>query len=90
MGSRAKRCYTCAYKQKQVLAGEQRMRRRLAKAVGLEFVEGSGHGRDFSRHVIRTHAEVAQIMGLTPQRVTQLEQSAFAKIRKALGPLVAA
>ena len=35
------------------------------------------------RYVVRTLAEVAALMRVSPMRVYQIEQSAFAKLRKA-------
>lgn len=46
---------------------------------------GAGHYGNES-HAIRTQAETARILGITAQRVGQIERIAFAKIRKALEP----
>jgi len=41
---------------------------------------------DYSLIPIRSQREVAEIMGCTRTRVWQIEKSAFAKLRRRLGP----
>ena len=60
-------------------------RKQFQRALG--YANGKARGALINTVGVRSRGEVARLMGITKQAVSQLEQSALSKLRRALIPL---
>lgn len=78
----AKRCFDCDKRRKAMHARTQGLRRKATHQAAVQLAE------EWDRYALRTRRQVSHLMVISVERVRQLEESAFAKIRKALAPFV--